>query len=67
MTDAQSSWINIGFCDCEEYCPRWGIREDGTSGFFTPYVPENVESDTNKCKKLCHLRGKNIKPTVIRD
>lgn len=57
MTD---SWVNIGRCSCTDTCARWVINEDGSGGFFAPYVPE----DTNECKKLHHFLGKDIKPTI---
>jgi len=60
----QSSWFLIGYCDCKETCNRWGIYEDGSGGYFCPYVPEQIESDTNKCKKLS-IFGKDIQPTQI--
>ena len=60
------SWIDIGYCTCKATCERWGIKADGSVGYFAPYVPENIEHDTNKCRKLCNIRGKNISPHVIK-
>lgn len=62
----KSTWFNIGYCECETTCERWGINEDGSGGYFCPYVPENIESGANKCKKLSSVLGKNIKPTIIK-
>jgi hypothetical protein len=56
----------IGYCDCEKTCLRWRSYEDGSAGWFCPYVPENVESGTNNCKKLHHILGKDIQPTIIK-
>lgn len=57
-------WLNIGYCDCENICKRWQIYDDNSQGWFCPYVPENIEHDTNKCKKLSIL-GKDIGPTIV--
>lgn len=60
------SEISIEYCDCKEICSRWGLYDDGSGGWFCPYVPKNVETDTNKCKKLHHLLGKDIQPTFVK-
>lgn len=63
----KNAWLNIGYCDCETTCVRWGIYEDNSGGYFCPYVPEEVEHGTNKCKKLNHVLGKDIGPTIIKE
>lgn len=54
----------IGFCKCETICERWGIFNDGSGGYFTPYAPNDINNE-NKCKKLTNF-GKDIKPQIIK-
>lgn len=48
----------IEYCECSDVCQRWGIYDDGSGGFFCPYVP----GSKNTCKKLSDELGKDIKP-----
>jgi hypothetical protein len=46
-------------CSCEGACIRWGVFDDGSGGFFTPYDPFK---DT-----VCQLTlNKIMKPTTIK-
>jgi hypothetical protein len=63
MTDSS---INIGYCSCKDHCERWQLFDDNSVGFFCPYVPESIDPDASKCKKLHNDLGKDIGPTIVK-
>jgi len=48
-------------CDCVNICSRWGLYDDGSGGWFCPYIPDS----NNVCKKTIDS-GKDIQPSIIK-
>jgi hypothetical protein len=51
---------NLNHCNCSTICSRWGLYNDGSGGWFCPYIP-NYDS---VCKKTTDS-GKDMQPTII--
>lgn len=45
-------------CDCVDKCFLWNINDDGSGGYFCPYIPGNEEF---KCKKTLGIK---MNPTI---
>ena len=49
-------------CSCTDTCSRWGQAEDGSYGYYCPYLPQCFGGPEPYCKAE---RGGKWKPTII--